>query len=171
MKLRVNRQELTEALAVVGTVAATRTPKEILRCVLVRACPDRLELEATDLEISVRCTVSQVEVDQEGAILVGAEKLGAIVRESNDDLLDIESDDNHCHVRGADAHFQVYLQDAREFPAVAEMGGEADFEVAADVLHTLAGRTVFAAARENTRYALNGVLWERSGKSITLVAT
>ncbi|KKM81565.1 hypothetical protein LCGC14_1328450, partial [marine sediment metagenome] len=32
-------------------------------------------------------------------------------------------------------------------------------------------RTAFAAARENTRYAINGVLWERAGKRLLLVAT
>ena len=70
MKLRVNRQELADALGVVGAVAAPRSPKEILKCVLLRTCPDRLELEATDLEVGLRYTVSQVEVEAEGAALV-----------------------------------------------------------------------------------------------------
>ena len=171
MKLRVNRQELAEALGVVGGVAAARTPKPILQCVLIRACPDQLELEATDLEVGLRYVVSQVEVEAEGAALVAAEKLAAIVRESEDDLLDIETDENLFHLRGADAHFQIYLQDAAEFPAVAAMTGEPDFEIAAEVLRRMAERTVFAAARENTRYAINGVLWEQAAKSLTLVAT
>ncbi len=171
MKLRVNRTELAEALSVVGGVAVARTPKPILKCILIRACPDHLELEATDLEVAVRYVVSQVEVETEGAILVGADKITAIVRESQDDLLEIQTDEHLCHIRGADAHFQVYLQDVKEFPAMAGPSGEPDFEVAADVLRQMAERTVFAAARENTRYAINGVLWEARGKNLVLVAT
>jgi DNA polymerase-3 subunit beta len=171
MKLRVNRQELAEALGVVGTVAVARSPKEILKCVLIRACPDHLELEATDLEIALRYTVTQVEVETEGAALVSAEKLSAIVRESEDDLLDLETDENLCHVRGADAHFQIYLQGTEEFPAIGGMSGEPDFEIEAGVLRRMAERTVFAAARENTRYAINGVLWERTAQNLMLVAT
>ncbi len=171
MKVRVNRQELAEALGVVGSVAATRTPKDILKCVLLRAAADHLELEGTDLEISIRFIVSQVEVNKKGVVLVSAEKLSAIVRESNDELLDIETDANHCHVRGAGSHFQIYIRDAKEFPAGASMSGDPDWEIKANVLRHLAERTIFAAARENTRYAINGVLWERKDKQLVMVAT
>ncbi len=171
MKLRVNRQELAEALSQSGSVAVVRTPKPILQCVLVRALPDALELEATDLEIGLRCVVTQVEVEQEGQVLVPAEKLGAIVRESADETLEIEATSGMCHLRGAGSHFQINAQEAEEFPAVATMSGGPDFEVNGQVLHRLAERTAFATARESTRYAINGVLWERKGKQLTLVST
>lgn len=171
MKLRVNRQELAEALGIVGMVAVARTPKEILKCVLFRACSDHVEFEATDLELSLRYVVNQVEVEEEGEVLVAAEKLGAIVRESADDLLDIQTDEHLCHLRGADAHFQIYLQDTGEFPAGPKGTEQPDFEIAAGVLCQMAERTVLAAARENTRYAINGVLWEQTGNALTLVAT
>ncbi|MHC4065316.1 MAG: DNA polymerase III subunit beta [Planctomycetota bacterium] len=171
MKFRVNRQELVEAMGVVGMVAAARTPKEILRGVLMRAAADHVELVATDLEIGLRYAVTQVEVESEGEVLVAAEKLGAIVRELADEVLEVEADDSLCHVRGADSHFQISAQDAKEFPAVTAEVGEPDFEIAAGVLRRLTERTVFAAARENTRYAINGVLWEKSGGALSLVAT
>ena len=171
MKLQVNRHELADALALAGSVAAARTPKPILQCVLLRALPDSLELEATDLEIGFRCVVSQVEVDEEGAVLVPAEKLGAVVRESADEILALEADTALCHLRGADSHFQINAQDTAEFPAVATMAGDPDFEVREDMLRVLAERTTFAAARESTRYAINGVLWEKTGKTLNLVAT
>lgn len=171
MKLRINRQELAEATTLVSNVAAARTPKPILQCGLLRAGADHVELEATDLEIGLRCMVGQVEVEEQGEVLVAAEKLAAIVRESADELLDMETDATHCHVRGADSHFQINMQDTAEFPKVATMAGDPDFEIAGDVLRRLAERTGFAAARENTRYAINGVLWERQGARLTLVAT
>lgn len=171
MKLRVNRQELAEAMGVIGMVASARTPKEILKCVLVRAQSDHLALEATDLEVSLRCVISQVEVEQEGELLVGAEKLGQIARESSDEMLSLEADPSAFHIRGADSHFQVYVQDPKEFPARSGTADDSDFEIATDVLRLISERTVFAAARENTRYAINGVLWEPSPKGLTLVAT
>lgn len=171
MKLRVDRQELAEAMGVVGAVAAPRTPKPILQCVLVRARADRLELEGTDLEIGLRYLVTQVEVEEEGEVLVAAEKLGAIVRELGDEVLEIAADGSFCHVRGADSHFQISAQDTKEFPAIVSEVGEPNFEISAEVLHRLAERTVLAAARENTRYAINGVLWEKGPEVLRLVAT
>lgn len=171
MKTRVNRQELVEALGAVAAVAATRTPKPILQCVLVEAHADHCVLKATDLELSVRYTISQVEVEKEGRVLVSADKLSQIVRESGDEVLDIEVDEGACHVRGQDSHFQIYVQSAEEFPPVPEMTGEPDFEVETAVLRRLTEWTVFAAARENSRYAINGVLWEKEKNKLVLVAT
>lgn len=171
MKASVNRQELAEALGVVGGVLSVRTTKPILQCVLVRVEADCAILGATDLEVSVRQTVSQIEVAEPGDVLLSADKLTKIVRESADEVLELETEENICHVRGADSHFQLVSQDAREFPAIAEMQTPADFEIEAGVLRRLVDWTVFAAARENTRYAINGVLWERKGKKLTLVST
>jgi len=171
MKLKVNRQELADALGLTGNVAVSRTPKPILQCVLLRVLGDCVELEATDQEIGLRCVVAQVEVADRGEVLVPADKLGAIVRESGDETLDLEADGGYCHVRGLDSHFQINAQDAAEFPTVASLSGDPDFEITGEVLRRLSERTVFAAARESTRYAINGVLWEKRGDTLTLVAT
>ena len=52
MKARLNRHELADALGAVSSVAAVRTPKPILQCVLVEAQNDGCILKATDLELS-----------------------------------------------------------------------------------------------------------------------
>ena len=63
MKLRFNRQEMTDVLFAICSVAAARTPKDVLKCVRIEAQPDVLLLSATDLELGLRCAVTQVEVD------------------------------------------------------------------------------------------------------------
>lgn len=171
MKVHLNRAELAEALAPVASIAGTRTPKPILQCTLLRAFGDYCTVSATDHEIGVRMVLTQVEVGKQGQVLVSADKLGQIVRESADEVLLIESDENVCHVKGQASHFQIVLHDPEEFPPVAEMEGAPDFEVETSVLKRLSEWTSFAAARESTRYAINGVLWEKQGNRLTLVAT
>lgn len=171
MKLSANRAELAEALAVVGSVVPQRTPKDVLKCVLAEVADDYVSLSATDLEVGVRLRVSQVEVEKTGTMLVSAEKLGEIVRESDDEVLKIEYTDDVCHVYGAGSHFQIYGQDPKGFPKVAEASEDSDFEIEGDALREMSRWTVFAAARENTRYAINGVLWDKKGDELNLVAT
>lgn len=171
MKLLVNREELLEAVTIAGSVAATRTPKPILQCVLFEVFNDYALLSATDLEVGVRMSITRIQVEKTGSVLIPADKFGPIVRECNDETLTIELADNVCHIRGQDSHFQVYAQDAKEFPPVAELEGECDFEMPVAELRRLSEWTVFAAARENTRYAINGVLWDRSAEGLTMVAT
>ncbi|HCD30817.1 MAG TPA: DNA polymerase III subunit beta, partial [Phycisphaerales bacterium] len=58
-----------------------------------------------------------------------------------------------------------------DFPPIPEAKGEPDYTINSGELHRLIRQTTFATARENSRYAINGVLVERDGNKLTLVAT
>ena len=171
MKVICNRGALLEALMVAGNVAAARTPKPILQCVKLSASGNELTVSATDLEVAIRYRDNQVEVTQPGEVLVPADRIRDIVRESIDDTLSIESAAEMAHVKGADSIFKIYTQAAEGFPPVPGYEGTSDFEVAGGQLKQLIGQTVFAAARESSRYAFNGVLLNVKGKKLSLVST
>jgi len=171
MKLRFNRQEMADALSAIGSVTPIRSTKEILKCVRLQAESDVLLLSATDLELGIRCAITQVEVDDGGDTLVSAATLSKIVRECTDDVLVIESSGSTLHIRGAGSHFQIVMQDTVEFPHVPTLEGDPDFTIEYGALRRLIDWTAFAAARESTRYAINGILWEMEGDRLTLAAT
>jgi DNA polymerase-3 subunit beta len=171
MKLRFNRHEMAEALSAVASVAAVRTPKEILRCTRIEAKSDVVLLSATDLELGLRCAVTQVEVGQQGEALVNAETFSRIVRECTDEVLTAETKDNNFHLRGAGSHFQIVTHDPAEFPPVETPESPPDFNLDFGQLNRLIEWTLFAAARESTRFAINGVLWEISETKFTMAAT
>lgn len=171
MKCICDRLALQEALSATSSVAATRTPKPILQCVRLSATKEALTVTAYDQEVGLRYHVKQVDVSKAGETLVSCERLLAIVRESNDETLSFETGDDVLHIRGADSHFQVIGQSVREFPPVPDMEGDPDFSMKVGLLREAVGQTLFAAARENTRYAINGVLWQRKGKHLQLIAT
>jgi DNA polymerase-3 subunit beta len=178
MKVICNRGALLDALTVTGNVVAARTPTPVLQCVKLTASDDRLTLAATDLEVAIRYSDSQVQVEQGGEALLPADKLRDIVRESMDDTLSIEVGSDKegtsagvASIRGQDSHFKIFTQRPSDFPPVPDFSGEADFEISSGHLKQLIGQTLFAAAREQTRYAFNGVLLTAKGKKINLVST
>jgi DNA polymerase-3 subunit beta len=171
MKVICNRGALLEALTVAGNVVAARTPKPVLLCVKLTASEDRLTIAATDLEVAIRYSDNQVQIEQAGEALVPADKLRDIVRESVDDTLSIEVTGDTAHIKGQDAHFKIFTQKPSEFPPIPDFDGEADIEIAGGLLKQLIGQTLFAAARESTRYAFNGVLIGAKGKKVILVST
>ena len=171
MKLICNRGALLEALNVTGNVVATRTTKPVLQCVKVTAGEDRITLGATDLEVAIRYSDPQVQVEQAGEALLPADKFRDIVRESVDDTLSLELVGDQAHIKGQDSHFKIYTQPGNEFPPVPDFQGEPDFTIAGGPLKQLIGQTLFAAAKESTRYAFNGVLLVAKGKKISLVST
>jgi len=171
MKVICNRGALLEALTVTGNVVAARTPKPVLQCVKLTASDDRLTVAATDLEVAIRYVDSQVQIEQAGETLVAAEKLRDIVRESVDDTLSIEVANDTANIRGQDSHFKIFTQKPSDFPPVPDFEGEAHLEIGGGLLKQLVGQTLFAAARESTRYAFNGVLFTVKAKKINLVST
>ena len=168
MKCICHRAALHEALAAISSVVLTRTPKPILQCVRLSAEEGHLTLTAYDQEVGLRYRLDQVEIQKPGETLVPCDRLVAIVRESQDETLAFETSDDLLHIRGADSHFQIVGQNVREFPPVE---GECDFKIQIGNLRDASEKTLFAAARENTRYAINGVLWQRKGKKLQFVAT
>jgi DNA polymerase-3 subunit beta len=62
-------------------------------------------------------------------------------------------------------------EDPSAFPDVPEFGDSKYHELTAGVLRTMIRRTSFAAAKQDTKYAITGILWEVEDKKIRLVAT
>ena len=174
MKVICNRGALLDALNVTGNAIAPRSPKPVLGCVKLTAADNVLTIGATDLEVAIRYSDTQVQIEQEGEALVPAEKLRDIVRESVDDTLAIEltkgDGGGTVQIKGQDSLFKIFTQSA-EFPPIPGFEGEADFEVSAGQLKQLIAQTLFSAAKESTRYAFNGVLMNAKGTRLSLVAT
>ncbi len=180
MKVICDRGALAEAIGLVSSVVAARTPRPQLRCVKLTAetigKSGRLTLAATDAEISIELRLEMVSVEADGSCLVPADKLSQIVRnQDTDPTLTIEADGDITHVKGVDAHYQLRGFPADEFPdipgpedAAKAKGG---FTHRAGEIDELIRKTVFATARENSRYAINGVLIRRDGKQLEFVAT
>ncbi len=171
MKVTFNRTVFQEALALVGSIIPSRTPKPILQCIRLTAEKNRVRLCATDLEVGITYHLDQVEIAEEGDVVIPADKLGSIVRESIDETISLEESEATVQLRGSDSHFTIYGHDPDQYPAVPGFEGKADLEVTLEQIQEGIEQSLFAAARESTRYALNGVLWEVNGKKLCLVAT
>ncbi len=171
MKVICDRGALLDRLNLAGGVVVSRTPKPILTCVKLIAETNALHVVATDMEVGLHISTPRVEASVEGEAVVPADKLISIVRESVDATLTLEVDSDTMHVKGQDSHFKVYGYPAGDFPKVPDFPGEPDFAIQAGQLSQLIQQTIYATARENSRYAINGVLLERDGKKLCVVAT
>ena len=171
MKANFNRTALADALGLLTSVVPSRTPKPILRCVSINAAEKEARICATDLEVGINYLLSEVQIEEAGEVIVPADRLAAIVRESVDDVLLLQAVEGTCEIKGADSHFTIYGQEPGQYPAVPGFDGTADIEIALDNLHIGVEQCLFATARESSRYAINGVLWEIKGKKLLLVAT
>jgi len=171
MKVRLPRQEFVDALAAVAVVAGGRTTRPILNCVRLVTEGERVELSATDGETALRLGVDTFAVEEAGEAVVPAERLLGVVREMPDAEIRLGADDRYCVVSGAGSEFKMFVMPPADFPAVAEFGDQADLVVDGAQVARMIAWTIYAAARETGRYAINGILWQKRGKKLFLVAT
>jgi DNA polymerase III subunit beta len=191
MKVICDRGALMDAVNLVAAVVPSRTPTPALSCIKLTARKGtaggkdgggELVLSGTDAENSLSVTVAHVDVAQPGTVAISADKLRQIVSaEDNEPTLTIDVTGDQCTIKGSNAFFKVYAYPAQDFPAMPDFaaalaGTGADaaksvFSQSAGALMNLVSRTMFATARETSRYAINGVLLKRDGKKLEMVAT
>jgi DNA polymerase-3 subunit beta len=184
MKVICDRSALLSAVTLVAGVVSMRSPRPALSAIKFSAQKGTgkgagggvLTLSGTDAEISLRLSRTQVEVQEAGEVLIPADRLRSIVTaEENEPTLTIEAEDQGVVIKGRDAKFRVYGFPVADFPPIPEFpaadAASDSFTVNAGQLQQLITRTIFSVARDNSRYAINGVLFKRQGKKLEMVAT
>src|SRR6516165_1194847 len=94
MNLTISKEQIIAGLQAVQNIVSTRTTLPILSNVLLRAEGDRLELTATDLDVTITCAV-EAKVKKPGASTVPVKKLFGIVRELSNLEIDVQVDEKH----------------------------------------------------------------------------
>ena len=171
MKLKCPRHLLAAAFQTVSGVVPSRTPKEILKNVKLTVADQQATLIGTDQEVGIRYQLPEVETDSAGEILLPTQRVQAILREIQDDVISLEAEEGTVWVRAGSSEFRLSTEDPAEFPDVEGFSDENYHTVAGKTLKQLIQRTLFATDVESTRYALGGVQIELTRDSITLAAT
>ncbi len=171
MKAVCHRDGLLSACQVASVAVSGRDIKPILRNVKVIADGDRCTLMATDLELGIRLEVLGVKIEEPGEAILPAARTTAILRESTDEELSLEATPTACLLKGQFNEFEMPSEDPAHFPDVPAFAEEKYHELTAGPLREMIRRTAFAAAKENARYSMTGVLWELENDQARLVAT
>jgi DNA polymerase III subunit beta len=171
MIIHCQRDGLLAACQLVSAAVAVRTPKTILMSIKAIAEADRLTLVGTDLEVGIRYELVGVRVEEPGEAIFPISRLASILRESPDTDIAIDADERRCRVTTSSSEFEMPSEDPSAFPDVPSFSDAKYHELTAGVLRTLIRRTSFAAAKQDTKYAITGILWEVEDKKVRLVAT
>jgi DNA polymerase-3 subunit beta len=171
VKIKINRESFFRTFQIAAAVAPARSPKTILQNVKLDVTKSGGILTATDMEVGVRLTVPDLEVISPGSAVIPVSRLSMILRESNDEILELDADADKTLITGQNSRFELQAQNPDEFPEVATFDDKDYFEIASNVLRELIKRTLFATDSESSRYALGGVLLEMEDETITAVGT
>lgn len=171
MKVLCNREKLREGLAVANNVIPTKSTKPVLSNVCLVATEDTLELVGTDLDVALRYRIEDVKVEEPGTAVVPARVTLDFVRDLSGDTLTLDTTDGNCQITSGADSCELVTSDPDEFPVVSRFDERGALSLQAGTFTTLVNRTAFAAAREQGRYAMHGVLTEVEDGALRMVAT
>jgi DNA polymerase-3 subunit beta len=162
MEIIVRKSELLNALSKVQGIVEKKNTVPILSCVLFEVEGTNLHVSATDLEISLRSSY-KAEVSSEGTITAPAKKVFEIVRELPEgDVRVSASEGGWVKIEMGRSRFKVMSLPKEDFPAIPKIEDGEKFEFTPDSLSEMIEKTSFAMSHDQTRHALNGILWEIS---------
>jgi DNA polymerase-3 subunit beta len=171
MKILCDRTALQEAVNVVSSVVPVKTTKPILQNFLVRADGDSITLFGTDLEMAARVELDAVKVSKKGTVLLPARETAALLRELADPTVTLESTDQRCRIESGGGSFVLLGEDPEQFPDETQVKSGKKMEIPCGRMLRMIQETMFAAAKEETRYAINGVLLDAAAGCVRMVAT
>jgi len=171
MKVICNRSVLGDALALLGGVVDVRTTRPILQCLRFQAQEGSLTVVGTDLELGMRYCIKEVEVQETGQTVAPAAKLSAIIHQAEEQTVTLATEQEQLRVTTPGAEFRLHTFDPEEYPPVSPRADGNTFTISAGLLTSIAQRTIYAAARMTSRYAINGLHMAVSKNKLTMVAT
>ncbi|MBI4769184.1 MAG: DNA polymerase III subunit beta [Chloroflexi bacterium] len=172
MKVSCLQENLAKGLSIVSRAVAARSTLPVLGNVLVSAENSRLKLSATSLEMGLTCWIG-AKVEEEGATTVPARTFVDLVNTLPGDRVEMALTvrTQTLNVRCGSFNNDVKCIDAQEFPLVPEADLDSGVQLNVEDLREIIGQVVLAAATDDTRPTLTGVLAKIESGQVTLAAT
>jgi len=169
MKIICSKPNLLNCINTVQKAVSSKSSIAALEGILIKANDDTLTMTGNDLEIGIECSIN-ADIQQEGIILVNSKFFGDVVRKLPEADVIIEANSESVEITCEHAFFKLNRIPHEDFPELHRIENAVSFDIPALVLKEAIRKTVIAAATEDTRPILMGVMFEINNEEMTLVA-
>ena len=171
MKVSCLQENLAKGLSIVSRAVASRSTLPVLGNVLLATDQGRLKLSATNLELAVTCWIG-AKVDEDGTTTLPARILSDFVNSLPPDRIEMELNvrTQSMHLKCARYDANIKGIDAQEFPIIPSIGDAKKLSLEADSLREMIEQVTFAAATDESRPVLTGVIAKFENDKVTFAA-
>jgi DNA polymerase-3 subunit beta len=169
VKIRVERNDLTEAVSWTARTLPNRPTIPVLSGLLLDATEAGMTLAASDLEVSAQAQLDTT-VAEPGRVLVPGRLLADITRALPAAPVDLALEGTRLAVRCGSSRFTLPtlpVEDYPDLPAVPPVAGT----VAAATFAQAVAQVAIASGKDDTLPVLTGVRFEIEGDRLTMAAT
>ncbi|MCM8791869.1 MAG: DNA polymerase III subunit beta [Candidatus Omnitrophica bacterium] len=171
MKIKLQKKDLIYALQKVQGIITTKSTLPIISYILLTTQEDILQINATDLDIGIKCRIPMENIES-GGICLPARRFFEIIRELPFDDLEITTKKNNLtNIKTKSCEFKIIGLNPEEFPKLPEFKEGQCVKIKSEILKKAISLTSFAVSLDETRYILNGILLYFYGNNFNMVAT
>ncbi|HKO55603.1 MAG TPA: DNA polymerase III subunit beta [Thermoanaerobaculia bacterium] len=171
MELTVAKADLQKELQLCQGVVEKRSTIPILSNVLIKATDGRLQIAATDLDVTILSSCA-ARITTPGGVTIEAKRLFDVVRSLPDEDVHMTLQENHSMlIESGTAKFRLLGLPAEDYPTLPTVSVTEAYSIPLDELKTMVGKVKFAITHEETRFQLNGALLKVQPAKLEMVAT
>ena len=171
MELTVAKADLQKELQLCQGVVEKRSTIPILSNVLLRAADGRLQIAATDLDVTILSSCA-AKVTTPGGVTIEAKRLFDIVRSLPDEDVHVMMQENNSMlIESGTAKFRLLGLPAEDYPTLPTVNATESYTLPLEELKTMVAKVKFAITHEETRFQLNGALLKVQPSKMEMVAT
>lgn len=171
MRITIPRQDLLDTVNKVKSVVSAKSALPILTHILMEAERSTVRLAATDLKVSIECSVDCT-VERPGSLTVSSQRLSSILSELPDDDVTLDLGDNNViQLTCGKIETKLFGMAPEEFPPIRSFEGIEAIYLKQGTLKKLFLKSSFAICTDQARYNLTGLLFQLSKGKLIVVAT
>ena len=171
MKISCMQENLAKGLGVVSRAVAARSTLPVLGNILLASDNARLRLSATNLELGITCWIG-AKIEDEGATTVPAKTFVDLINTLPQDKVEMDLAARTHTLNLACGRTRAHVKgiDAQEFPLIPQADLQDALELNVEDFREMINQVTFAAATDEARPILTGVLARIEGGQLTLAA-
>ena len=173
MKFTCSQKQLLKALNIVSKAVSNKTTRPILKCILISAEKDSVTFTASDMDITIKHTVTEdIYIENTGVTAVSAKLFMDIIRKLPANSILVESIDSiSLRVVTDNSEFTITTADYEEFPVTKSPDIYfTKLLIDKNILKDMIRKTSFAASVEEAKGIIVGVLIEFEKDSLNMIA-
>jgi DNA polymerase III subunit beta len=171
MKCIVQTDSLRSALSKMASVSDKRHNRPILGYALLSYKNKKMELSATDGEVSVKVLLD-AETEGEAEFCIGSKHIFELIRDfpHQEVVIHYHNGENRISIVGNKIKYSLSILNNNEFPYLYFQNTDNAIQLKASVFSKLISKTIHAISLDETLIQMNGIYFHSSEDSLNAVA-
>ncbi len=172
MKLNIEKRELSALTTMVYRAASNKNTIPVLSGLLLELSQEKgLTMTATDMEIGIRASTNNVDIVEEGSVLVNANYFADFIKLLPDSLIAMELNNSSSKLNinygRSSGNINIYRE--QDYPDLPIQKMDYRLSLPQNILKEALRKTVFAAASNHFRQVFTGVLFDIQEKGLVKI--